>query len=199
LATYRAIAATGLALRGLLESACPKTEFPNAQFELYRAANFDGPMETGISLYLYRVVVNASRRNFAPTTGPDGKRYRPPLPLDVCYMLTPWGPTAEVQHRLLGWAMRELENTPILPSSLLNHYVQEVDTFRPSETVELICETLSIQDMNALWDGFKVGKTNQQLSVIYIARMLLVESDIEMAEYSPVQTRIFEQGKGPVQ
>lgn len=105
-------------------------------------------------------------------------------------MMTAWGQTAEVQQRMLAWAMRELENTPILPSSVLNHYVQEVDTFRPAETVELICETISLQDMNTVWDGFKANKTNQHLSVTYVARMLLIESDVEMVEYPLVQTRV---------
>lgn len=195
MATYRAIAATGLAIRGFLESSCPVSEFPNAQFELYRPNNFDSPMEIGISLYLYRVQINTSKRNLPPFVAPDGKRYRPPLPLDLCYMMTAWGQTAEVQQRLLGWAMRELENTPILPSNLLNHYVQETDTFRPAETVELICETISWQDMNTLWDGFKANKTNQHLSVTYVARMLLIDSQIELAEYPLAQTRVFDVGK----
>jgi hypothetical protein len=198
LATHRAIAATGLAIRGLLESAVPAPEFPNAHFELYRPNDFDSPMTNGISLYLYRVLVNTSRRNLPPFVAPDGKRYRPQLPIDLFYMMTAWGQTAEVQHRLLGWAMRELENTPILPSSLLNHYVQEVDTFRPAETVELICETLSLQDMNTLWDGFKAGKTNQHLSVTYVARMLLIESELEIDEHPPAQTRAFDVGKVPM-
>src|SRR5262245_952437 len=99
-------------------------------------------MDIGISLYLYRVLVNTSRRNLAPAFGRDGKRYRPDLPLDLFYMMTAWGQTAEVQQRLLAWAMRELENMPTLPSGLLNHYIQETDTFRPAETVELICEAI---------------------------------------------------------
>jgi hypothetical protein len=117
------------------------------------------------------------------------------MPLDLHYLLTVWGQTAEMQQRLLGWAMRELENTPILPSSLLNHYVQEVDTFRPSEAVELICEAISLQDMNTLWDGLKANKTNQHLSVTYVARMLLIESTVELTEPPPVQTRVAEMGK----
>ena len=151
-------------------------------------------MDIGISLYLYRVLVSSSRRNLPPYVAPDGKRYRPQLPLDLYYMMTAWGQTAEVQQRLLGWAMRELENTPVLPSSLLNHYVQEVDTFRASETVELLCETISMQDMNTLWEGFRVNKTNQHLSVIYVARMLLIESNLEITEYPPAQTRRFDLG-----
>jgi len=195
LATYRAIAATGLAIRGLLASSCPVAEFPNAEFELYRPNNFDSPMTIGISLYLYRVHVNTARRNLPPVIAPDGKRYRPPLPLDLCYLMTAWGQTAEEQQRLLGWAMRELENTTILPSSLLNHYVQEVDTFRPNETVELICEAISLQDMNTLWDGFKANNTSPHLSVTYVARMLLLESEVKMTEYPPIQTRVVEAGK----
>ena len=61
LATYRAIAATSLAIRGYLESSYPAAEFPNAQFELYRPNNFDSPMDIGISLYLYRVMINTSQ------------------------------------------------------------------------------------------------------------------------------------------
>jgi hypothetical protein len=195
LATYRAIAATGLAICGLLKSSCPTAEFPDAKFELYRPNSFDTPMDNGISLYLYRVLVNTSRRNLPPFVAPDGKRYRPPLPLDLFYLMTAWGTGAEVQQRLLGWAMRELENTPILPSSLLNHYLRETDTFRPSETVELICEPLSWQDMNTLWDGFKANKTNQHLSVTYVARMLLIESQLELMDHPPAQTRVFDVGK----
>lgn len=199
MATYRAIAATSLAIRGYLESSYPAAEFPNAQFEVYRPNNFDSPMDIGISLYLYRVMINTSRRNLPPVIGPDGKRYRPPLALDLYYMMTAWGQTAEVQQRLLAWAMREIENMPILPSNLLNHHVQELDTFRPDETVELICEPVSLQDMNTLWDGFKANKTNQHLSVTYVARMLLIESGVEMAEYPPAQTRIFDVEKGSTQ
>lgn len=195
MATYRAIAATSLAIRSLLESSCPVAEFPNAEFEIYRPNNFDSPMSMGVSLYLYRVAMNTTRRNLPPVIAPDGRRHRPPLPLDLFYLLTVWGQTAEAQQRLLGWAMRELENTPILPANLLNHHVQEVDTFRPTEAVELICEPISLQEMNTLWDGFKASRTNQHLSVTYVARMLLIESDLAMGEYPPVQTRVVNVGK----
>lgn len=195
MATYRAIAATSLAIRSLLESSCPAAEFPNAEFEIYRPNNFDSPMSMGVSLYLYRVAVNTTCRNLPPVMASDGRRHRPPLPLDLFYLLTFWGQTAEVQQRLLGWAMRELENMPILPANLLNHHVQEVDTFRPNEAVELICEPIPLQEMNTLWDGFRANRTNQHLSVTYVARMLLIESDLAIGEYPPVQTRVVNVGK----
>jgi hypothetical protein len=192
LATYHAIAAVGQALLGLLASACPKPEFASAQFELYRAADFLKPMNDGISLYLYRVTVNTSLRNLPPRTGPDGRRYRPSLPLDLHYLMTAWGRTAAMQQRLLGWAIRTLEDTPILPQGVLNHYAPEVETFRPNETVELIMEVLSLQDMVNIWE---IAKANQQPSVAYSARMVQIESNIELSEWPLVQARGFDLGK----
>jgi hypothetical protein len=193
MATYHAIAATGEAIVGLLEAACPKTEFPNALFTLYRSTDFQNPMEEGISLYLYRVAINSTRRNLPPRLVPDGKRYLPSLPVDLHYLLTPWGRTAARQQRLLGWSMRVLENTAILPTGLLNHYVPETEIFQPSETVELVFEPLSLQEIINIWDVFR---QNLQLSVAYVARMLLIDSDIVLEpDGQLVQTRDYGVGK----
>jgi len=191
MATYQAIAATGQAILGLLADACPKPEFDGALFELYQPANFQNPMSEGISLFLYRVTVNLGQRNQATRPRPGGLRPRPPLPLDLYYMLTPWSPTAERQQRLLGWAMRTLEDTPILPSGHLNHYAPEANVFQPAETVELFYEPISVQDMVTIWDVFK---PHQQLSVTYVARMVSLESEQGTPEAGPVQTRKFEVG-----
>ena len=194
MANHRAIAATSLAICGYLRNACPRADFPKAEFDLYQADNFDKHMPEGISLFLYRVAISPSLRSLPPTVRPDGKRYRPPLPLDLHYMLTAWAQTAEMQQRLLGWTMRELENLPSLPAALLNHYGPEADAFRPDESVELICDSAPLQDMNNLWEGFRTNKANQQLSVTYLARMLLVESDVELPDFGSVETRVFEYG-----
>ena len=193
MATYRAIAAVGQALVGVLKDASAETEFAGLPFELYQALDFkpDSPLPEGVTLYLYRVAFNTSRRNLPPAVGPDGRRYRPPIPLDLHYLLTPWGKTAAKQHRLLGWAMRELQNVPVLPASLLNSYAPEKETFRPAEAVEIFCDTLNLQDMSSVLDTLKL---NQQLSVTYVARMVLIESTVPVAEAEPVQTRVFDYG-----
>lgn len=188
MATYRAIAATSQAILGLLESACPKPEFDGARFELYQVNNFQNPMDEGISLYLYRVATS-SRRNLPPRLGPNGQHYRPPLALDLYYLLTTWGKTAAKQQRLLGWCLRELEDTAILPAGLLNHYGPEPETFRPNESVELIFEPLSLQDMANLWEPLK---PHLQVSATYVARMLALESSVEVSDARTVQTREFD-------
>jgi Pvc16 N-terminal domain len=191
LATYHAIAATGQAILGLLERACPKPEFEGAIFELYQAKDFQNPMEEGVSLYLYRVATS-SRRNLPPRIGPNGQHYRPPLPLDLYFLLTAWAKSAAKQQRLLGFCIREIGDTPILPASLLNHFGPEPDTFRPDEAVELIFESLTLQDTSNLWEPLK---PNVQPSATYVARMISIESFVELPDSRPVQTREFDFAK----
>src|SRR5690242_12213415 len=158
MATYRAMAAISQAVLGMLEEACPRDEFADAAFRLVQSSDFQAdtpPLGEGISLFLYRVTVNGNLRNLPARLAPDGRRYRPALPLDLHYMLTAWGRSVEKQQRLLGWAMRTLEDTPILPTGLLNHYGPEAETFRAGETVELVCEQLSLQDFNNIWEGLR--------------------------------------------
>ncbi|MEN3326801.1 MAG: hypothetical protein V7638_1608 [Acidobacteriota bacterium] len=190
--TFQAIAATGQAMLGLLSDAIPRDQFPNAQFELYQMSNFQQPMEEGISLFLYRIAANTSRRNLPPTTAPDGRRFRPPIPVDLYYIATAWAPTAVRQQRLLGWTIRMFEDVPVLPTGLLNNYGPEPEIFKQGETVEVILDSLTLQDLNNFWG---VSKSSLQLSVGYVARMLHIQSSMPMTEYKEVQTREFGVGK----
>ncbi len=192
MASFQAIAATGQAILGLLADACPKPEFAGARFELYQVNDFQLPMDEGISLYLYRIAVNGARRNLPSSLGPNGQRYRPSIPLDLHYMVSAWAKTAVKQQRLLGWAIRTLEDIPILPAGMLNHAGPEAEIFKPAETVELILDQLTLQDLNNLWSATKV---TPPLSVNYVARMIALESAVEIVEGAVVQTRVFDSGK----
>jgi hypothetical protein len=188
----QAIAAVGQAMLGLLSDAIPRSEFPTAQFDLYQLSNFQTPMEEGVSLYLYRIAVNTSRRNQPATVGDDGRRYRPPLPLDLHYVVSAWAQTAIKQQRLLGWTIRMFEDVSILPTGLLNHFGPEPDIFRSGETAEIFLESLTLQDFNNLWS---LTRNNPPLSVGYVAKMINIESTMPMAEFAEVQTRDLRVGK----
>ncbi len=192
MATHNAIAAIGQAVLGLLASACPRPEFAAAQFDLYQGHNFETPMDEGISLYMHRITPANNIRNLPPRVAPDGRRFRPSLPIDIHYLLIAWARDAVKQHRLLGWAVRELENTTILHASLLNQFGPEPDTFGPNENIDFIMETIPIQDMGAIWE---VHRHRMQPSVPYTARMVRIDSDLEITEAAPVQTRVFGTGK----
>jgi hypothetical protein len=192
LASYHAIAATSQAILGILNSGCPRSEFLKAEFKLYHASDFDKPMEEGISLFLYGITVNTALRNLPPRVAQDGGRYRPSLPLDLHYLLTAWASDPDQQQRLLGWSMRALEDVPILPAAVLNHYIEKHDTFRTEEAVELICDSLAIQDLIGVWDKLR---PRYQTSVTYVARMVAIDSDIKLVESELVQARGFRMRK----
>jgi hypothetical protein len=190
-ATYPAIAATSEAVLGLLQSAAVGGEFDGVAFAHYQAGDLASPMTEGVSLYLYRVTVSGNR-NLPPQRGPDGKRYRPPIPLDLHFLVTAWAETAIRQQRLLGFAIRTLEDTPILPAGVLNQHSPEPDTFRPNETVELVFETVTVQDFAYIWD---VAQTKEQPSATYVARMVEIESLVSVDDAGLVQTRALEYGQ----
>lgn len=189
MATHRAIAAVSETLRELLLNAYDAQEFGglNAAFQVYEGKDFQNPMQTGVSIFLYRIEINGTMRNAPPRLGLDGKRHRPDLPLDLHYIVTAWADSATSQQLLLGWTMRVLEDTAIVPSGLLN--VAWPDTFRPEESVEIVTHQISPQELFTLWD---VLKPNVQTSVTYLARLVNIESIYTVAEATPVQTRSFD-------
>lgn len=189
MASHLAIAAVARTLLRLIEQHCPRDEFTaTPSFALYHSHDFGNTVvNEGFSLMLYRVTVNGAR-NQPPRRGADGIKRRPALPLDLHFLLTPWASEAERQLRLLGWAMRFIEDHAVLPANELNHSLarREHPVFRPEETVELYCDPPAIADYLGLWDKYK---TRWQTSVPYVARMVSLESELPMGEEALVQTR----------
>lgn len=182
-----AIAAVGLALVELLERARPTTDWSVA---LYQADDFKTrKIKTGASVYLYRVVPSA-RRAPAPRPEEGGARRKPPLPLDLHYLLTPWAASPDTQHLILGWMLRTVEDTPSLSSGFLNERIQQ-QVFGPEEDVTLTPDPLSIQDMTSVWE---VGKPAVEISATYVARLVRIDSTIEEKVGLPVQERDFRTG-----
>jgi hypothetical protein len=186
-----AIAAVGKAILSLLAAAAP-SEFSSAAFELYQSKDLQAPMSEGISLYLHRVTAANDVRNLPPRVAPNGRRFRPSIRIDLHYLLVAWAQNAFKQQRLLGWAMRTIEDTPVLHASLLNQIGPEPDTFEPDESFDILLETISIQDLSTVWD---TAKTQMQPCATYVVRMLTLQSSIEMIEGERVQVRDFGMGK----
>lgn len=160
----------------------------NLQFEVYGTEDFKKRMAAGVSLFLYRVHVNQSQRAPLFRTG-DGTARRPLLPLDLHFFITVWAGKASLQHAILGWAMRVLEDHPVLPASLLNGVRQNV--FREGETVELIVGELTNEELMRIWDDLSA---EYQLSMPYVARVVRIESLLEATQDSLVRERQLEYG-----
>jgi hypothetical protein len=189
MANHLAIAAVAKTVLRLVEQQCPRDEFTDTPaFVLYQSHDFGTTIVTeGFSLMLYRITVN-SARNQPPRRGPDGVLRRPALPLDLHFMLTPWAAEAERQLRLLGWAMRFLQDNAVLAANELNHSLsrRERPVFDADETVELACDPPGLADYLGLWDKYK---TRWQTPVTYIARLVRIDSELAVGEDALVRTR----------
>lgn len=196
MATHAAISATSLAILGLLESAAAgDPDFATASFSPLTSTDLQSSTadQLAVSLYLYHVAVNTSRRSAPGRVDATGTRRVPALPLDLHYLLIAWAKDASTQQRLLGWAVRVLQDTPTLPAGVLNAHGPE-PVFRPDETVELVWENLSQQDVFDIWE---VARSKQQPSAAYVARIVEIESTVEIPDSPVVQTRDFRYGKAP--
>lgn len=153
-------------------------------FAVYRTTDFAAPMETGVSVFLYRVMVNAVQRTPSGRVLPDGTTRRTLLPLDLHLLLTPWAKDASLEQEILGWLMRTLEDSPILPAGLLNSRTPGV--FADDETLEILAGQISNEELFRIWD---VLPTNFQLSVPYLARIVRIESMLLETVAGPVLDR----------
>jgi len=193
MANYRAIAAVSAALEGLIRDRYPRDEFGTGlDIQLYQTRNFETPMQDGFSIYLFRVSVNGAVRNLTLRRSPDGRRFRPSLPLDLQYMITPWAQDVDRQHRMLGWVMRLMEDIGVFSAGHLNHYINETDTFAAHEGLEIICDPLSLSDYLTLWDRLR---PRLPASATYSLRMVLIDSDVHTDDGALVQTRRFDMGQ----
>jgi hypothetical protein len=188
MATLSAIAATSEAVIRLLRSSFNPADFNNAalDFQVYVADDFIKPMDEGVSLLLYRVYHDGTNRTPPGRVLPSGRRGPTKLPVELHFLLTAWAQKASLQHEIMGWMMRTLEDNPVLYPSLLNAY--KPDVFFPEETVEVSLAQLSVEDMFHIWEV--IIHHVYQLSVPYVARVVQLESTLQQPTGAPIQQRI---------
>jgi len=183
MATYRAVEATSEAVMRLLQQSWRRDLFENRDllFQVYQTQDFATPMSTGVSLFLYRVTVNTIQRTPVPRPGPKGRQRRPQLPLDLHFLLTPWADHSSLAQAILGWMMRAIEDTAILPAGLLNAVTDGV--FDDDETVEIVAGQMTNEEMFRIWD---VLPRDYQISIPYTARIVRIDSNLDLNEAGPV-------------
>jgi hypothetical protein len=122
------------------------------------------------------VNVNDQLRNTAKSG--DAFEKRPPLALDLHYLLTVWASNAVAEHSILGWAMRQLQLRPLLDSSTLSPEA----AWDIAETVQVLPTDLTTEEIMRLWDALKPG---YRLSVAYVARVVRIDG-ADLGDQEPV-------------
>ena len=166
------IAATGETLIRLLEDQYPSNGAVPS-FEVIQSDEFDGDATNAVTLFLYRVGIDSTRRH---VTRRDPDITRPPrvhLALELRYLLTAWGQTALREHQILTNCMSILERNSIVSGDRLN---PTYHTWEEGDALKVSVDELTNEDMLRLWDSFE---PNYQLSVPYLVRT------VRIAETSP--------------
>ena len=131
------------------------------QFNLKSQTEIKPPV---LTLFLVRVEVNRGIR---------GPRPEEPLrlSLDLHLLITPWAANAADEQRILGSAMRCLEETPILTGALLDTTLEA--GWAPNEAVHVVPGDLGPDGIMRVWETLE---TEYRLSVPYLARVVRLES-----------------------
>ena len=174
MADFRAIMGVSEAVIGMLRLSYDQNDFNNpADFKVFTSKDFtENTITNGVSLFVYRIFCNGAFRSPPGRIGRDGSRVDTQLPIELHFLITLWGTQASFQNTLAGWVMRVLEDTPVVPASILNSAVPGV--FHPDETVDIILAELKTEDLFRIWDV--LGLNAYQLSIPYVARIIKIDS-----------------------
>jgi hypothetical protein len=190
MANVKAVHFVGESIVRFLDNSYPDTlrhDFPCTfkQSATGFLANSD-EADTTLSLLLHRIQSNEYLRQSRPA--PFSNR-RPPLALDLDYLLTVWSKQPGDEHVILTWAMRQLQLHAILDGSALRGDA----SWKTTDKIEIVPAELTLEQMARIWDKMH---SSYRLSVAYTARVVLVEED-EMPDSLPVVAEQFSYGGMP--
>ncbi|MCB1900748.1 DUF4255 domain-containing protein [Cognatazoarcus halotolerans] len=161
---------------------------PACDFDLVSAGQLAGELEEGnrITLFLYRVTVNEHSRQSAHLRG-SGAGVGP-LGLDLHYLMSAWGMTAQDEQVSLTWALRQLHQYPVLDASSLAPDAG----WGSDEVIQIVPSELATEDVMRIWDALT---PSYRLSVSYVARLVRIDPDSDDAQFRPVVAARFAYGE----
>ena len=140
-----------------------------------------------LNLFLYQTTVNAGWSNSdLPLATRPNETGRPPLALDLHYLLTAYGKDDQDEraHRMLGMAMSLLHDHPVLGRNEMA--VPESGVAAQVERIRITPQPLSVDELSKLWTAFKA---EYRLSAAYWASVVLIDSRLAGRAPLPVLQR----------
>jgi hypothetical protein len=188
--TSAAIAAVTQTLASLLEATLQVEDasYKVSTLPLDRSnANTQEPNR--LNLYLFQVFHNAAWRNTdLPDRTRPGETGRPPLALNLSYMLTAYGETGPEgrDHRVLGLAMQFLHDHPLLLPDDIRRVFPGTGLDEQIELARITPRTLSLEEMVRMWGTFM---TQYRVSAAYDVSVVLIDSLVAAPAAAPVLRR----------
>jgi hypothetical protein len=173
MADFGAIYSVGNSIATYLQNAYPLgTVFP-CTFKLVSSTEIateeHSALDQMVSIFLHRITTNENFRAVGRLQ--DTPNRQPVVFLDLHYLLTYWGTSAQAEQTILGWTIQQLQSSPVLDSSILS----ADGGWDATESVQLVIADLSLEDVLRIWDALG---PKYRLSVAYVARVVRIDRTI---------------------
>ena len=137
------------ALRGLIQ-----VGLPAGSTVLVGPPSPEGGEVSGLSVHLYRIAVTPQARA-VPVLGPDGRRMRPEIGLQLDYLVSGLGGEALEELGLLGMALHALADSPVRERQSLPVLLSQPDRLASvapgSLTLQWRVLDLSVEQVCGVW------------------------------------------------
>ena len=186
MATNRGIEATCQAVVELLRDNYDQASFNrDLDFQVLSTGGFVDGLAAGVSVFLYRIMVNDAHRTPPGRRTQTGELTQTQLPLDLHIILTAWGPEASLQQAIAGWMIADPGGQSDPPAGLAQPAPPERVPRR--RVRRLLTADIVTEDLLHLWE--LLGTGHYQLSVPYVARKVRIESQRAFLTGALVQER----------
>ncbi|MBG0746150.1 MAG: DUF4255 domain-containing protein [Planktothrix agardhii KL2] len=197
MSNYLGIATVTATLQRMLQQSV-QMDVEGARVTTSRPENTGGTPETGISIYLYHLKRNTSLGNadMPPRQRKGELTKRNQLPIDLYYLLSCYGNEIELEpQRLLGSAIRTLEDRAVLSSQMIRETVNDpsypfLANSDLSEQIEMIRAEfvpVSTDELSKVWSVF--FQTPYVLSVIYKITVVVLDGEEPAMVALPIRDR----------
>jgi hypothetical protein len=136
------------------------------------------PSPPAVTVFLYHVAICAEMRNARRSRSVGGLVGKPPLPLEMRFLITPWTRTPREAYGLVGSIALILSDHAVLTAAEL----QGAGVWAPDDTVELILEPSPVEELYDIWEPTEIP---YKLSLSYLARLTGLDSTL-MTTPAPV-------------
>lgn len=155
------------------------------QISLESPADLEGNDTVRLSIYLYRIAEDAQSKNRPPINDGRGRLRKPPLALDLYYLVTPLMGQPREQQIVLGKTMQVLYDRATLQGTDLFGSLQS-----SGETVRVILNPVTLEETTRVWQALEMS---YRLSVVYVVRVALMDSQRQQV-FQPVIEEVAEFG-----
>jgi hypothetical protein len=177
MSSYTALAEVGESLTAVLWQEIQLDPVVNAlidtesKISLKSPADLANDVSVRLSIYLYRVVEDPYAKNQFPAYGNGAQLRKPPLTLDLFYLITPLVGEPRDQQIVLGKVMQVLYDRAILEGADL------VGSLAISnEPLRAILNSVSLEETARVWQALELS---YRLSICYVVRVAIVDSTRE--------------------